>query len=82
MDKIEDLRQQIDNLDDELMKLLNRRYDVSEQIGELKSSSKKDILDSKREGYVLNKAKKYNHSKQLELVYKAIMNESKNIQRR
>ena len=82
MDKIEDLRQQIDILDDKLMKLLNKRYDVSEQIGDIKSNSKKDILDSKREVYVLDKAKKYNHSKQLESVYKAIMNESKNIQRR
>ena len=82
MDKINDLRQQIDILDDELMELLNRRYDVSEKIGEIKSNSKKAVLDSKREIYVLDKAKKYNHREQLELVYKTIMHESKNIQRR
>ena len=82
MDKIEDLRKQIDMLDDELMKLLSKRYDVSKQIGDIKSSSKKEVLDLKREDYVLNKAKKHNHSKQIELVYKAIMSESKNIQRR
>ena len=82
MDKINDLRHQIDILDDELMELLNRRYDASEQIGEIKSTSKKAVLDSKREDYVLNKAKKYSHHKQLEIVYKTIMNESKNIQRR
>jgi chorismate mutase len=67
MDKIENLRQQIN---------------ISERIGKIKSNSKKDVLDLKREDYVLNKAKEYNHSRQLELVYKTIMNESKNIQRR
>lgn len=82
MDKIKDLRQQIDILDDELMSLLNRRYDISERIGEIKSNSKKDVLDQKREIDVLNKAKKYDHSQQIELVYKTIMSESKNIQRR
>jgi chorismate mutase len=82
MDKIKDLRNQIDMLDDELMKLLSKRYDISEQIGEIKSNSKKEVLDLKREDYVLNKAKKHNHSQQLELVYKTIMSESKNIQRR
>lgn len=82
MDKINNLRQQIDSIDDNLMKLLNERYDISDQIGTLKSSSKKEILDQKREDYVLNKTKKHSHSPQLELVYRMIMSESKNIQRR
>ncbi len=82
MDKIEDLRQQIDIIDDELMKLLSKRYTVSEKIGTIKSISKIEVLDKKRENYVLSKAKKYNYSQQLELVYKTIMSESKNIQKR
>jgi len=82
MDKIEDLRQQIDSIDNDLMLLLNKRYEISDQIGTLKSNSKKEILDQKREDYVLNKTQNYSHSPQLELVYKTIMSESKNIQKR
>ncbi len=82
MDKIEDLRKQIDIIDNELMKLLSKRYELSDQIGNLKSNSKRDILDQKREDVVLNKTKKHSHSPQLEVVYRTIMSESKNIQRR
>ena len=82
MDKIDDLRQQIDSIDNDLMRLLSKRYEISYQIGTLKSNSKKQILDKKREDYVLNKTKKHSHSPQLELVYRTIMGESKNIQRR
>ena len=64
------------------MGLLSERYDISDQIGAIKSNSKIDILDTNREEYVLNKIKKHGHSPQLELVYSTIMSESKNIQRR
>ena len=82
MDKIKDLRQRIDTIDNDLMLLLNKRYEISDQIGTLKSNSKKEILDQKREDYVLNKTKNRSHSPQLESVYRTIMSESKNIQRR
>ena len=82
MDKIIHLRNRIDEIDTEIMHLLNERYEISDQIGAIKSSSKVDVLDTKREEYVLNKTKKHSHSPQLELVYRTIMHESKNIQRR
>ena len=82
MDKIIELRRRIDEIDNEIMKLLSERYEISDQIGNIKSTSKVQILDQKREEYVLNKTKKHSHSPQLELVYRAIMGESKNIQRR
>ncbi len=82
MDKINILRQQIDTIDNELMKLLSERYEISDKIGTIKSNSKKEVLDQNREDFVLNKTKKHSHSPQLELVYRTIMNESKNIQRR
>ena len=82
MDKIIELRRRIDEIDNEIMKLLSERYEISDQIGNIKSTSKVQILDQKREEYVLNKTKKHSHSPQLELVYKTIMHESKNIQRR
>jgi len=82
MDKIIKLRTRINDIDDQIMSLLSERYDISDQIGILKSNSKIDILDTNREEYVLNKIKKHEHSQQLELVYSTIMSESKNIQRR
>lgn len=82
MDKINDLRQKIDEIDDKLMALLNKRYDLSIKIGSRKSNSKTEILDSKREDYILNKSKNHSHSPQIEAVYRSIMNESKNIQKR
>jgi chorismate mutase len=82
MDKIIELRGRIDEIDNEIMKLLSERYEISDHIGDIKSTSKVQILDQKREEYVLNKTKKHSHSPQLELVYRTIMGESKNIQRR
>lgn len=82
MDSLKALRDVIDEVDDQIMSLLNKRFDISNKIGSVKSNSKKDILDIKREEYVLNKIKKYSHSPQIELVYRVIMSESKNIQRR
>ncbi len=82
MDEINDLRVKIDEIDNKLMTLLNQRYEISNKIGTIKSKSKKEILDKNREAYVLNKTKKHSHSPQLELVYRTIMSESKNIQRR
>jgi len=82
MDKVDNLRKQIDILDVELMKLLNKRYDMSKKIGEIKLNSKKEILDQSREDHVLDKIRRYSHSNQIESVYKTIMNESKKIQKR
>lgn len=82
MDKIVELRNRINEIDDELMSLLSKRFEVSIQIGKAKYNSKKEVLDSKREQFVLNKTQNHSHSPQLDLVYRTIMNESKNIQRR
>lgn len=82
MDKITNLREVIDEIDDELMRLLSKRYEVSIEIGKLKSNSNKEILDTQREDYILDKTLKYSHSSQIKEVYKTIMSESKNIQKR
>ena len=82
MDKIIALRNRINSIDDQIMLLLNERYDISNQIGEIKSNSKISILDKNREEYVLDKTKQHGHSPQIESVYRTIMSESKNIQRR
>ena len=82
MDQINKLRDLIDILDNQIMELLNNRYDLSERIGELKSKTKAIILDVNRESIILGKTSKYSHYPQINSVYKAIMNESKLIQNR
>ncbi|PSR12725.1 MAG: 3-deoxy-7-phosphoheptulonate synthase [Bacteroidetes bacterium] len=51
---IDDLRQQIDELDDELMKLLGRRMQASEQIGEYKKRNNIAILQTTRWNEILD----------------------------
>ena len=82
MDKIEDLRLLIDTLDDEIMSLLDKRFTVSIKIGNIKALSKTAVLDTKREEHILNKTSKHSHSPEIDIVYKTIMNESKNLQRK
>lgn len=82
MDKINSLRNEIDSIDNELMKLLSSRFDLSNTIGKIKSKSNKEVLDQSRELTILNQTKKHQYSSQIEAVYKTILNESKNIQRK
>jgi chorismate mutase len=53
MHSITDLRQQIDELDDELLALLGRRMQVSEQIGEYKKRNNISILQTSRWNEIL-----------------------------
>ncbi len=82
MDKITKLRELIDALDDDIMTLLNKRYDLSIEIGNEKTRAKIDVLDTKREKAILEKTSKYSHFPELELVYKKIMETSKLLQRK
>jgi chorismate mutase len=82
MDKIDNLRNLIDTLDEEIMSLLDERYDLSVKIGNLKTQTKTNVLDTKRESYILDKTSKYSHSPEIGIVYKIIMEESKSLQRK
>lgn len=82
MDKINKLRKQIDKIDDEIMSLLDKRFNISNQIGQLKKESNTTVLDSNREQVIFDKTSKYSHSPELIEIYKTIMNESKKLQRK
>ena len=82
MDKINELRSKINTIDDTIMSLLEERYNISLEIGILKDKLKVAVLDQNREEYILNKASKYSHSPLIESVYKTIMKESRNLQRK
>ena len=82
MDEIRKIRTQIDIIDVKIMDLLDERFKLSLQIGEVKLKQNSSILDENRELHILNNTSKYSHSPQLISVYKTIMNESKMIQNR
>ncbi|MEM3833422.1 MAG: chorismate mutase [Thermoprotei archaeon] len=62
------IRKQIDTIDDEIIRLLNKRMQLCKEIGELKKRMNMPIEDCKREIEVLQKAGIY------KLVFKEIIN--------
>ena len=52
---LEELRQKINQIDDELIKLLEKRMDLVSKVATYKLETGKAVLDSKREETILNK---------------------------
>ena len=82
MDKLINARNQIDIIDNQIMELLDKRYELSIEIGNIKKESKSQVLDSNREQLILNKTSKLRHSLAISKVYQSIMLESKTLQRK
>ncbi len=57
---LESLRGQIDQIDDELLELINKRMEVVHLVGELKNSSKSPIYRPEREQSILTRLKEKN----------------------
>jgi monofunctional chorismate mutase len=53
--KIDDWRSEIDNIDNELLQLLNRRAKFAARIGELKQAAGLPLLDEDRERALLSR---------------------------
>ena len=82
MKSIDTIRKEIDILDDQIMSLLEERYNKTNEIGRLKQQENIVILDVNRENYIINKISKYSHSPQIESIYRAIMKESRKAQKK
>lgn len=81
---LEQYRNKIDQIDEQILQLLNKRSVVVKDIGEWKKSTGMKIQDSSREAVVFNKVKKantgYYTNDSLLTIYQTIINESKKIQ--
>ena len=55
MEKIESLRYQIDGIDDDIILLLDKRIEISNNIGKIKKENIINILCSKRENEILER---------------------------
>lgn len=75
MKLIEKERMKIDEIDQEIIELINKRFKITNSIGKIKSNNKQVIRDEKREQEIIRKLKdKYQEvdPKLIEEIYKKI----------
>ncbi|MFB6291161.1 MAG: chorismate mutase [Candidatus Bipolaricaulia bacterium] len=81
---IDNLRTEIDRIDEKLVKLLNRRASKALEIGQHKRKKGWDVTDKEREEDVLNHVRAINSGPltedQLERIYQKLISETKEIQ--
>lgn len=78
---IESLRNEIDNIDAEIVSLLNKRYNYCVTIGELKKNSLIQVLDSSREQKIINRLNAMSeYPGMVETLWPVIMEYSRNLQ--
>lgn len=82
--KLEESRKKIDAIDTEILILLNRRAEISKEIGVLKLGAGLPIVDSGREDDILRRIARENEGKMRDKtvvgIYQAILGESRRIQ--
>lgn len=91
LDDLQQLRQQLDTIDQEIMKLLIQRFHITDEVGILKARNNKSVVDTVREHEILENIKikirtEGQHegnqnaeylAQSISEIYKTIMNQSK-----
>ncbi len=84
-DKLRKLRDEIDNIDREIVRLLNKRAELSYKVGEEKRAKNIDIIDYEREKEVFKKILSYSDKiipdEDLKNIYREIIASSRKIQK-
>ena len=81
--KIKEFREKINSIDNRIIKLLEERFLIAKEIGQIKFNSNNKILDAKREREIidnLNIKTKIISKESLSLIYKNIFKVSREIQ--
>ncbi len=77
-------REQIDRLDDELLRLLNRRAQVAGEVASVKKSSGLPVYDGQREQHILDRICELNQgpldSRSLINIFRCIIRESRKLE--
>ena len=85
MDKLKELRKEIDLIDNQLIDLFIKRFNLSIEVKKVKQENNILVLDSKREQEIIEKVKSintdYNIKNAIEEVYLTILNSSKKLQK-
>jgi chorismate mutase len=63
---LEELRKEIDNIDDEIISLLSKRKGMSKKIAEIKKELNKPIFDKDREQQIIGRLKEKSKEKGLD----------------
>ncbi len=79
MEKIKNNRIEIDAIDSQIMKLLSKRFEITDEVMKYKLENKKQLLDLERENKILSMASKYD--KKVFEVYEKILDLSKSFER-
>lgn len=83
---IEDCREEIDRIDGELLRLLNRRAALASEIGELKASAGLPLKDEGREREVLSRSSRANSGPLADVsvarIFRRIIRESRRVEER
>lgn len=82
---IADWRKKIDEIDQRLVEMLNRRAEAAQEIGRLKRDAQLPVYEPDRERIVLNRVQESNHGplhhRHLLQIYERIMDVMRNIQK-
>ncbi|MBR9706502.1 bifunctional chorismate mutase/prephenate dehydrogenase [Candidatus Pacearchaeota archaeon] len=78
--ELSNLRKKIDNIDEGLLNLLDKRIKAVRSIGNFKEKNNLPIIDNSRETNVLNKTDKTVNPIAIRSIFKKIIKESRNIQ--
>lgn len=72
-------RAEIDQIDQQIIELLDKRFDITKQVGEYKAKNNIPVLNQAREDVIINKLKnmELNHEQQIIDLYIALMDISK-----
>ena len=58
MDELKKLRSEIDNIDNQILKFLNKRMEIAKKIGEIKNKTYAPIYRPEREKEIINRLSK------------------------
>lgn len=80
--ELSDYRVKLDQLDAELIRLLDERMGISQEIGKYKAENHLPVYDAKRENEILRKVSERAEHYKINIVevYKTILTESKKLQ--
>ena len=83
MEDLKEIRNQINKIDEEIINLLKKRFDLSKKVRAYKISHNKKIYDPKREREILKKIKEESpeYGEYFLLIFQEIMDQSKNLQK-
>jgi len=80
MNSLDKYRKEIDKIDDSIIELLEKRFNLVVEIGQYKKENNLPVFDAKRESVIKQKFTTKQYQDSLSNIYDTILKESKTIQ--